>query len=76
MNKIVKFICNAALILIYGFVVFVVVLVLTDKQKEPTEKLYFEFHKKDSSVTADGFLRYKGKWCPIVLNDSMAVIYQ
>ena len=46
------------------------------KKKEPTEKLYFEFRKKDSSVTADGFLRYKGKWCPIVLNDSMAVIYQ
>lgn len=41
-----------------------------------TEKLYFEFRKKDSSVTADGFLRYNGKWCPIVLNDSMAVIYQ
>ncbi len=46
------------------------------KEKEPTEKLYFEFKKKDSTVTADGFLRYKGKWCPIVLNDSMAVIYQ
>jgi hypothetical protein len=41
-----------------------------------TEKLYFEFKKKDSSVTADGFLKYKGKWCPIVLNDSMAVIYE
>jgi hypothetical protein len=41
-----------------------------------TQKLYFEFKKKDSSVTADGFLRYKGKWCPIVLNDSMAVIYE
>ncbi len=41
-----------------------------------TEKLYFEFKQKDSSVTADGFLRYKGKWCPIVLNDSMAVIYE
>jgi hypothetical protein len=41
-----------------------------------TEKLYFEFRKKDSSVTADGFLRYKGKWFPIVICDTMAVIYQ
>ena len=40
------------------------------------KKLYFEFKKKDSLVTADGFLRYKGKWCPIVLNDSTAIIYE
>jgi hypothetical protein len=40
------------------------------------KKLYFEFKKRDSLVTADGFLRYKGKWCPIVLNDSTAIIYE
>jgi hypothetical protein len=69
------------IITIFIFLAFVLCndlyLYFEEKSKiEPTEKLYFEFRKKDSSVTADGFLRYKGKWCPIVLNDSMAVIYQ
>ena len=54
----------------------VIIVIIQDSTKEPTKKLYFEFKKKDSSLTADGFLRYKGKWCPIVLNDSIATIYQ
>jgi hypothetical protein len=45
-------------------------------KEKPTKKLYFEFRKKDNTVTADGFLRYNGKWCPIVLNDSIAIIYE
>jgi hypothetical protein len=58
------------------FTITIIHSYLFKKKTKPIEKLYFEFRKKDSSVTADGFLRYKGKWCPIVLNDSMAVIYQ
>lgn len=46
------------------------------KPKIESKKLYFEFRTKDSAITADGFLRYNGKWCPIVLNDSMAIIYK
>jgi hypothetical protein len=68
------------LIIIYSMIVFEAIgfiyLFIDIDKANPTEKLYFEFRKKDSSVTADGFLRYKGKWCPIVLNDSIAVIYQ
>lgn len=45
------------------------------KTPEP-KKLYFEFRKKDGSVTADGFIKHKGQWCPIVLNDSTATIYE
>lgn len=65
------------LIGLIGFGLLVAYLMRNEpKPKNPTEKLYFEFRKKDSSVTFNGFLRYEGKWCPIVLNDSMAVIYQ
>jgi hypothetical protein len=66
---------KAIFLLLIAIPLFQIYLNLT-KKKETTEKLYFEFRKKDSSVTADGFLRYNGKWCPIVLNDSIAVIYQ
>jgi len=63
--------------IVFGAIGFIYLFIDIDKEKpNPTEKLYFEFRKKDNSVTADGFLRYNGKWCPIVLNDSMAVIYQ
>ncbi len=65
--------------ILFGLIIFTLMIAYlippTDSTKS-TEKLYFEFKQKDSSVTADGFLRYKGKWCPIVLNDSMAVIYE
>ena len=64
---------------LFGLIIFALMIAYlippTDSTMS-TEKLYFEFKQKDSSVTADGFLRYKGKWCPIVLNDSMAVIYE
>lgn len=70
-----QFILSVSIGLIIAFFI-VTIVIIQDSTKEPTEKLYFEFRKKDSSVTADGFLRYKGKWCPIVLSDSMAVIYQ
>jgi hypothetical protein len=65
--------------ILFGLIIFALMIAYlippTDSTMS-TEKLYFEFKQKDSSVTADGFLRYKGKWCPIVLNDSMAVIYE
>lgn len=70
-----QFILSVSIGLIIAFFI-VTIVIIQDSTKEPTEKLYFEFSKKDSSIAADGFLRYKGKWCPIVLNDSMAVIYQ
>jgi hypothetical protein len=64
---------------LFGLIIFALMIAYlippTDSTMS-TQKLYFEFKQKDSSVTADGFLRYKGKWCPIVLNDSMAVIYE
>lgn len=44
-------------------------------QKKEPKRMYFEFRKKTKPVTMDGFLRYKGEWCPIVLNDTMAIIY-
>jgi hypothetical protein len=58
------------------FALMIAYLIPPTDSSSSTQKLYFEFKQKDSSVTADGFLRYKGKWCPIVLNDSMAVIYE
>jgi hypothetical protein len=65
--------------ILFGLIIFALMIAYlippTDSTMS-TQKLYFEFKQKDSSVTADGFLRYKGKWCPIVLNDSMAVIYE
>jgi hypothetical protein len=65
--------------ILFGLIIFglmIAYLIPPTDSSKPTDKLYFEFKQKDSSVTADGFLRYKGKWCPIVLNDSMAVIYE
>jgi hypothetical protein len=64
---------------LFGLIIFALMiayLIPPTDSSSSKEKLYFEFKQKDSSVTADGFLRYKGKWCPIVLNDSMAVIYE
>lgn len=65
--------------ILFGLIIFALMIAYlippTDFSRS-TEKLYFEFKQKDSSVTADGFLRYKGKWCPIVLNDSTAIIYE
>lgn len=64
---------------LFGLIIFALMiayLIPPTHSSRSKEKLYFEFKQKDSSVTADGFLRYKGKWCPIVLNDSMAVIYE
>jgi hypothetical protein len=65
--------------ILFGLIIFALMiayLIPPTDSSSSKEKLYFEFKQKDSSVTADGFLRYKGKWCPIVLNDSMAVIYE
>jgi hypothetical protein len=64
---------------LFGLIIFALMiayLIPPTDSSSSKEKLYFEFKQKDSSVTADGFLKYKGKWCPIVLNDSMAVIYE
>lgn len=65
--------------ILLGLIIFSLMLAYFIPPAESIElrkKLYFEFKKKDSPVTADGFLRYKGKWCPIVLNDSTAIIYE
>ncbi len=66
---------NAILAGAIGLLLFYFGLKFQSNEK-PTEKLYFEFRKKDKPVTFDGFLRYEGKWCPIVLNDSIAIIYE
>ncbi len=60
--------------LIVLLIIFLVVELIESKPEPKT--LQFEFRKKDSCITMDGFLHYKGQWCGIVLNDSMAVIYQ
>jgi hypothetical protein len=63
--------------LLVGFAIGAILDGIYSKSKEPEpKKLYFEFRKKDKRVTFDGFLRYEGKWCPIVLNDSIAIIYE
>ena len=69
-------------IILMSIFLFLVLVILDDLNKkinrkpEYPQKLYFEFRKKESTVTADGFIKYKGKWLPIVLNDSVAEIYE
>jgi hypothetical protein len=54
--------------------------ILFDLTYKPTKiepkKLYFEIRENKPKEEINGFVKYKGKLCSIVLNDSLAIIYQ